>query len=249
MSDVGTMSLQGRLPGLRTGRPRIAPQSAGRSRSPVRPRDKILDAAASMFVDQGVAATSTRDIADTVGIRQSSLYYYFPFGKDEILADLLQRSIRPTLDKIEKLEILGAETGVEPDVLLYLLVVLDVRTLARAPHNAGVLTGLPEVQCKEVFGPFGDARQDLADAYARLGSRVRNSGRAAMSHALADGLLGGLLLELVEVVIGLRSNGNRINQNIESIIATLCLQTCLADQTRIDEAATKARQLLGHLEE
>ena len=246
MSDVGTMSLQRRLPVRRAGRPRLVPQVADRSR--MEPREEILDAAARLFVDQGVAATSTRDIADAVGIRQSSLYYHFPSGKDEILADLLQRSIRPTLDKIEKLEALGAETGVEPDVLLYLLVTLDVRTLAQAPHNAGVLAVLPEVQCKEVFGPFGTARQNLADAYARLGAQVINEGDAATSAPSADEFLGDLLLELVEVVIGMRSNGHRINQNIESIIATSCLHACRADQSRIDKAAARAGELVGSLE-
>lgn len=248
MSDAGTMSLQRRLPARRAGRPRLASPVADRSRSWMEPREEILDAAARLFVDRGVAATSTRDIAEAVGIRQSSLYYHFPSGKDEILADLLQRSIRPTLEKIEKLETLGTENGVEPDVLLYLLVVLDVRTLAHAPHNVGVLPGLPEVQRKEVFGPFGAARQDLADAYARLGAQVRNNEHTATSHTLADDLLGDLLLELVEVVIGMRSNGHPINQSIESTIAASCLQACLANQTRIDEVADRGRELIGTLE-
>lgn len=245
VSDVGTMSPQRRLPVRRAGRPRLVPQVADRSR--MEPREEILDAAARLFVDLGVAATSTRDIADAVGIRQSSMYYHFPSGKDEILADLLQRSIRPTLDKIEKLETLGTETDVEPDVLLYLLVTLDVRTLAQAPHNAGVLAVLPEVQCKEVFGPFGTARQNLANAYARLGAQVINNGDTT-SGPSADEFLGDLLLELVEVVIGMRSNGHRINQNIESIIATSCLYACGADQSRIDKAAARAGGLVGSLE-
>lgn len=246
VSDVGTMSLQRRLPVRRAGRPRLVPQGADRSR--MEPREEILDAAARLFVDQGVAATSTRDIADAVGIRQSSLYYHFLSGKDEILADLLQGSIRPTLDKIEKLEALGAETGVESDVLLYLLVTLDVRTLAQAPHNAGVLAVLPEVQCKEVFGPFGTARQNLSDAYARLGAQVIDEGDTTMSGPSAEEFLGDLLLELVEVVIGMRSNGHSINQNIESIIATSCLYACRADQSRIDKAAARAGELVGSLE-
>ncbi|MEU0312040.1 hypothetical protein [Nocardioides sp. NPDC006273] len=50
-------------------------------------------------------------------------------------------------------------------MLLYLLVVLDVRTLAAAPRNAGVLSRLPEVQRKEFFGPFGAAREELRASY------------------------------------------------------------------------------------
>jgi AcrR family transcriptional regulator len=98
---------------------------AGR-RSWIQPREEILDIAAGLFVDQGIAATSTRDIAEAVGVRQSSLYYHYPSGKDEMLAELLQRSIRPTLDKIEKIEALSAEPDATPEVLLYLLVTLDV---------------------------------------------------------------------------------------------------------------------------
>ena len=211
------------------------------------PREEILDITAGLFVDRGFAATSTRDIAEAVGIRQASIYYHFPSGKEEILGELLQRSIRPTLDRIEKIEILGAETGAPPEVLLHLLVVLDVRTLANAPRNAGVLGRLPEVQRKEVFGPFGAAREELRAAYARLGSQV-----AAACPNLAmtpdANLLGTLLLQLVEVVIGMRSNGDRINQTIEAIVAASCLRVCLADQECIDGAAARAADLIGTFE-
>lgn len=49
------------------------------------PREEILDAAAGLFVDRGFEGTSTREIAEAVGIRQASVYYHFPSGKDEIL--------------------------------------------------------------------------------------------------------------------------------------------------------------------
>lgn len=232
----------------RVGRPRVLPQAAGRQRPWMEPREEILDVVAGLFVDRGPAGTSTRDIAEAVGIRQSSLYYHFPSGKDEILAELLQRSIRPTLDRIEKVEALGAETDAGPDVLLYLLVVLDVRTLARAPRNAGVLTRLPEVQRKAAFDPFRAARDELEAAYARLGMQVKATGHAAAGMAPTGDFLGTLLLQLVEVVIGMRSHGHRINQRIEAVVAASCLRVCLADQARIDEAAARAAELIGALE-
>lgn len=238
---------RGELISRRAGRPRVLPQVVGGRRSWKEPREEILDVAAGLFVERGFAATSTRDIAEAVGIRQASIYYHFPSGKEEILGDLLQRSIRPTLDRIEKIEFLGAETGAAPGVLLYVLVVLDVRTLARAPRNAGVLARLPEVQRKEVFGPFGAARDELKAAYARLGTQVAATHpNAAMTPD--SNLLGTLLLQLVEVVIGMRSDGHRINQTIEAIVAASCLRVCLADQARIDDVATRAVDLIGALE-
>ena len=47
-------------------------------------RDEILQAAGDLFVQQGYAATSTKQIADAVGCTKAALYYHFQKGKDEI---------------------------------------------------------------------------------------------------------------------------------------------------------------------
>lgn len=39
---------------------------------------EILDAAAKVFAERGYHGASTQDVADVLGIRQASLYYYFP---------------------------------------------------------------------------------------------------------------------------------------------------------------------------
>lgn len=41
-------------------------------------RQRIIDAAEQLFMLQGFAATSTRQIAEKVGITQPNLYYHFP---------------------------------------------------------------------------------------------------------------------------------------------------------------------------
>jgi AcrR family transcriptional regulator len=43
-----------------------------------RRQSEILDAAAKIFAERGYYGASTQDIADVLGIRQASLYYYFP---------------------------------------------------------------------------------------------------------------------------------------------------------------------------
>jgi hypothetical protein len=55
-------------------------------------------------------------------------------------------------------------------------------------------------------------------------------------------------LEQVEVVIRMRSEGHPITALVEAIIAATCLRICLADQASIDEAATRAVDLIGSLE-
>ncbi|MGH3975407.1 MAG: TetR/AcrR family transcriptional regulator, partial [Pseudonocardiaceae bacterium] len=70
----------------------MLPQVAGGRPSWMEPREEILNIAAGLFVERGFAATSTREIAEVVGIRQASLYFHFA-NKEEILGELLQRSI------------------------------------------------------------------------------------------------------------------------------------------------------------
>src|SRR6266536_921081 len=46
--------------------------------SPRRRAPEIIDAAARVFAERGFHGATTQDIADVLGIRQASLYYYFP---------------------------------------------------------------------------------------------------------------------------------------------------------------------------
>src|ERR1700760_2672764 len=55
-------------------------------------RGEILDAAAELFTSLGYASTSTRRIADAVGVRQASLYHHFA-TKDDILDALLAGTV------------------------------------------------------------------------------------------------------------------------------------------------------------
>jgi TetR/AcrR family transcriptional regulator, cholesterol catabolism regulator len=56
-------------------------------------RDRITDAAAELFVRNGYAQTSLRDIAAAVGIKAGSIYYHFD-SKEALFADILQQGIR-----------------------------------------------------------------------------------------------------------------------------------------------------------
>jgi AcrR family transcriptional regulator len=52
-------------------------------------RDVILDKAARLFATKGVAATTVREIADSVGVLSGSLYHHFE-SKDAIVDELLR---------------------------------------------------------------------------------------------------------------------------------------------------------------
>jgi AcrR family transcriptional regulator len=192
----------------RAGRPRLRPASD----TDVAPRAQILDAAAELFVSQGLAATTTRQIAERVGIRQASLYYYFT-GKDEILLELLTQSVRPSLRVATELE---SRCRDDPAAALYALALTDVATLTHAPHNIATLYLMPEVRAEE-FASFRAERAQLQAVYGRLGQA------ASGGHRMEEPLTATLLMQLVESVIQLRRAGE-LRDDYGHEIAAACLR-------------------------
>lgn len=208
----------------RAGRPRLRPASGAE----VAPRAEILDAAAELFVSQGIAATTTRQIAERVGIRQASLYYYFA-GKDEILLELLTQSVRPSLRVAGELE---SRCRGNPAAGLYALALIDVATLTLAPHNIATLYLMPEVQA-EKFAPFRAERAQLQAVYGRLGQA------ASAGHVMEEGLTATLLMQLVESVIQLRRTGE-LHDGYDHEIAAACLRLVGLDRSHVASARAAA---------
>jgi AcrR family transcriptional regulator len=77
--------------GDRSEAPDAAARGADDGRAPAAStRDRILDVALDLFVDQGYDATSLRQIAERLGVTKAALYYYFE-AKEDILAALHMR--------------------------------------------------------------------------------------------------------------------------------------------------------------
>ena len=218
----------------RPGRPRHAPASGPADATP---RQQILDAAAALFAERGFAATTTRLIAERVGIRQASLYYHFA-GKDELLIELLTTSVRPSLDAVGRIEGLVPGTA-SAAAALYLLALIDVQTLSRTPHNIGTLYLLPEVQ-HERYDSFRAERQELQDAYGRLGARAASPSVLAGTSAQR---LGELLIQVTEVVIQIRRAREPDSADAQAIAAS-CLRLCGCPQSTIDRARAEAAELV-----
>ena len=57
-------------------------------------RTRILNSATALFHTRGYKAITMRDIAAEVGIRQPSLYYHFPQGKEELFVAVAQQELK-----------------------------------------------------------------------------------------------------------------------------------------------------------
>ncbi|MEE2061435.1 TetR/AcrR family transcriptional regulator [Rhodococcus artemisiae] len=206
------------------GRPRLT--------SPRRPgttaRAEILDAAAELFSTRGFATTSTRQIADAVGIRQASLYNHFA-TKSDILATLLDATIAPTVEFDESLD--DSEPAA---VLLCALTWFDAAQLCAGRWNLGALYMLPEVR-SEPFESFRQGRLRLARRYRDLAVEVLGG-----SDPRAE-----LPFRLVESVIDIRADRQMDEQVIDAqlpeILATAAL-TVLGRPT--EDVVDRARALV-----
>lgn len=66
--------------------------TAGQSEERVDPRTRVLDVAEQLFMQRGYNAIALRDIAGHLGIKQASLYYHFPQGKEELYVAVAERA-------------------------------------------------------------------------------------------------------------------------------------------------------------
>lgn len=144
------------------GRPRLErPRRPGTTA-----REQILDAAAELFTTHGYASTSTRRIADEVGVRQASLYHHFA-TKDDILDALLAGTVDNALQLgVELLDSAGPAAQ-----RLHTLAVADAHQLCASRWNLGALYLLPELRTDR-FEPFRHRRAELREVYRKLSEAV-----------------------------------------------------------------------------
>ncbi|WP_327247312.1 TetR/AcrR family transcriptional regulator [Streptomyces sp. NBC_01320] len=181
--------------GRRAGRPR----AQQRADSGMSAREELLTAAAELFTTRGYAATTTRAVAERAGMRQATMYHYVA-GKEDLLAELLESTVTPSLALAAKL--LTDDTATAEERLRELCR-SDVALLCGGPYNLGALYVLPEVQA-ERFAGFHRVRAELKEAYGTLLAATR-AGAALDEQELA--LRTDLVFGLIEGVILVRRSG------------------------------------------
>jgi AcrR family transcriptional regulator len=175
-------------------------------------RERILDIALELFVDQGYDKTSLRDIAERLGTTKAALYYHFE-RKQDILLELhlrLHALGREALEQLESLEDGQARADAWPGLVdRFIDQVLDNRELVllhQRNYNA-----LEELANNERHQAENDDieqqfRRVLESPAIPLAQRVRMAcSLGAVVGALvgAEGLFGDVPMEeLAELVRG-----------------------------------------------
>ncbi|MET4047532.1 MULTISPECIES: TetR/AcrR family transcriptional regulator [unclassified Rhodococcus (in: high G+C Gram-positive bacteria)] len=173
------------------GRPRLATKKRPGDTA----REEILDASAELFTTRGYTNTSTRMIADAVGLRQASLYHHFS-NKDDILDSLLSGTVD------EPLAVGQGIQGVEESavVKMYAMAWFDADQLSRSRWNLGALYLLPELRTDR-FGSFRESRFTLMNLYATIAGGVVQELESDVSAGTEE-----LPFRLVETIVNGRAD-------------------------------------------
>ena len=104
-----------------------------RRRRPEARPDEILDAALSVFVEQGFTAARVEDIAKRAGLSKGAVYLYFP-SKEAMLEALVEQSAARVADALSDLAEAGAE--LDPEVALRTGLRMALSTLSQPEISA-----------------------------------------------------------------------------------------------------------------
>lgn len=163
--DTGDRRAPGAASLRRGGRPRL-------DRRPVSgdPTGEILAAAARLFQQRGIESTTMSRLAAEVGLKQSSLYYYFP-NRDAVVAALVAQANVVPLQLIDGILAEGGSAGAS----LYRFVRGDVEALCALPFDINEILRVA-TRDRDRFADYWRERARLERRLAGLVSAGTTSG-------------------------------------------------------------------------
>ena len=163
-----------------------------------RSRERIVDAAALLFFERGVAATGLNDIASASGTGKGQLYHYFE-GKPDLVRAVARHQGRAVVDAQRPLL---AELRTADDLRAWAAEAVAAHEQGRPPRCpigslVVELTGTPDAPAAELADTMHEWRQLLAEGIARL-QRTAEARSDRRADDLADLLLcayeGGIVV-------------------------------------------------------
>lgn len=195
-------------------------------------RERILSEASRLFARHGYHGTSTREIAEAVGIRQPSLFHHFS-SKAAIMQALIDLDLDETVPSAQAL---AREDG-PAAARLYGHLVADVEHLVTSPYD---LSGLytDEVFADPEFAPWLRKRARLHQAIETIVAQGVASGEFIdVSPGFVRDAIVGLMLQTLSQYSGGKSAAD---DRIGDRVAAFVLRAILADPASIDRIRGEA---------
>ena len=185
-------------------------------------KQRVLDAAEELFMRRGYNAITLRDIAAELGMRQASLYYHFPDGKEQLYAEMVEQVLQRYHDGM-----MAAIDSAGPDVAAQLQAIaswfvsqppINLSSMMHADMpalSAGRAEHLAQVAYRCMFSPL---RKVFIEGNARGETRYVNPNVLAGSFlAIMDGMAfsgdppaAPARTEMIDDIVSVLLNGLRM---------------------------------------
>jgi TetR/AcrR family transcriptional repressor of nem operon len=161
-------------------------------------RDRIVDAAATLVFEHGVAATTLDDVRAAAGVSKGQLYHYFS-DKDDLIHVVIDRTIEQMLDAQPRLASLSSWTAISDwfDDLVQLQV--ERQAVGGCPIGslAGQLAETDDFARAELARGFDRWEAPLCRGLEQMQTRGklrRDADPARLATATIASIQGGLVL-------------------------------------------------------
>ncbi len=186
--------------------------------NPSSSKQAVLDAAELFFAVRGYTAVTLKHIADKLGIKQASLYYHFPLGKEDLYVEVMLRHLEHRRISLERLM-----SRAEPTLESCLLEV-GVWLIQQPPLNGGrmIISDLPELSSEKAA--------QLEAAIYRCAFAPIEALFIHYRHQLKDrfqndpGFIGGTFLSSLESLYTVRKYGSKTDQELVIDLIELLLR-------------------------
>ena len=215
---------------------------AGRHREGARSRQRILECTATLFAEQGYAATGISLIAERAGVRANSIYWAFE-NKEALLLAVLEhlagayfskQLVRPAANLLELLQALAADFTHRPEFLRLMLVL----ALERREGDPRVLTTARAIRLRAVTGLAAELAPHIPDVDARTRAAIA----AQLAHQVLLFLDGALIAQQIDDGANLAAAAELAAQGLVANLAQLITRATHLPATETKSCQTPPRR-------
>jgi AcrR family transcriptional regulator len=202
-------------------------------------RERILFEASFLFAGRGYHATTTREIAEAVGIRQPSLFHHFE-SKGAIAEALLDWDLGNILPYARGL----AQQPGSAAVRLYTYLIRDLKHLTQSPYN---LNGIyaEDVMGDPAFSRWAKRRVELHSTVERIVKQGMETGEfISMRPDVVREAIAGIVTRTLSLY-----SGRQRSTDLSDQIAGLVLRALLSEAARLDDVRDAAHKGLDRVAE
>jgi AcrR family transcriptional regulator len=194
-------------------------------------RVRILVEASKLFAEAGYAGTSTRDIADAVGIKQPGLYSHFG-SKAEVFRALAEASLNPVLELLDREKRLKNPGAVE----LARLIRGIAYSLAYSDYNPQWMFG--PIPYETEFLPLWEDYLVLTKRLEALITKGKKSGEFRnLNPSMGQEIVINLLSTAMWTPLGLMDDwrpNKKLQKRVDDMVL-FCLYGLMADASQADK--------------